>query len=264
MIKAVISGACGRMGQRLVALVHGQADMKVVAAVEAPGHRDIGRDAGEVSGIGRIGVPVAADMPPSADALIDFSAPEATARHAHQCAERGIAAVLGTTGLTAEQKAMIQAAAARTPVLLSPNMSVGVAIAMEAAAMLAKALGDDYDVEIVELHHRGKKDAPSGTAKGFAEKLAAALGRDLARDAVYGREGNVGERPRRQIGIHAIRGGDIVGEHRVILAGLGERIELVHIAQNRDVFAHGAIRAARILVGKPPGLYSIKDLVLGG
>jgi len=263
MIRTAISGACGRMGRRLIDLVHADPDMQIVAAVEAHGHPDLGKEAGVLAGTGPIGVPVTSELPDSFDVLIEFSAPAATVEHAAFCGSRGIAAVLGTTGLGPDQRAAVDDAARSAPLILAPNMSVGVNIAFEAAGFLAKALGEDYDVEIVELHHRFKKDAPSGTARGFAEHVAKALGRDLERDAVYGREGIVGERPKTQIGIHAIRGGDIVGEHRVIFSALGERIELVHIAQSRDVFARGAVRIAKALVGRPPGLYTVRDLILG-
>jgi len=263
MIKVAISGACGRMGRRLIDLVHADDELELTAAVDAAGHPDAGKDAGELAGIGSIGIPVTSEVPDSANVLIEFSAPEPTVEHALFCAEHGIAAVLGTTGLSPEQKRAVESAARKTAVLPAPNMSVGVNVAFEAAALLAKALGDDYDVEIVEMHHRLKKDAPSGTARGFAERVANALHRDLSKDAVYGREGLVGERPQGQIGIHAVRGGDVVGEHRVIFSALGERIELVHIAQNRDVFVRGAIRAAKAIAGKPPGLYTVNELVMG-
>ena len=263
MIKVIVSGACGRMGRRLVDLVHAEEDMQVVGAVEAPAHPDLGRDAGEVAGIGQVGVAVSAEIPNEADVLVEFSAPEPTVAHAEWCGESGVAAVLGTTGLTEDQRGRIASAARKAPILLAPNMSVGVNTAFEAAAFLAKTLGDAYDVEIVEMHHRLKKDAPSGTANGFAEHVAEALGRDLSEDAVYGRQGMTGERPQGQIGIHAIRGGDIVGEHRVIFSGLGERVELVHVAQSRDVFVRGAVRLAREIAGKPAGLYSAKDLLFG-
>lgn len=263
MIRVAISGACGRMGKRLVEFTSSQPDMRVVAALEAPNHPDLGRDAGEVAGIKRLDVPVTVDLPAGVDVLIEFTAPAPTVAHAQACAAAGAAIVIGTTGLSAEQKAAIAALSARIPVLLAPNMSVGVNVAFEAAAMLAKTLGPGYDVEIVEMHHNKKKDAPSGTALGFAERIAGALERDLAKDAVYGREGMVGERKPNEIGIHAVRGGDIVGEHRIIFSAPGERIELTHMATTRDVFAHGAVRLARILAGKPAGMHTVKDLLLG-
>lgn len=263
MMRVAVSGACGRMGRRLVAVVSEQDDMEVAAALEAPSHPDLGKDAGEVAGVGRLGVAVAAELDAAADVLIEFSMPEPAAEHAALCAERGMAAVIGVTGLTDAQKAGIARAAEKAPVLLAPNMSVGVNVAFEVAAMLARTLGDSYDVEIVETHHRLKKDAPSGTALGFAEKVAEALGRDLSSDANYGRHGIAGERPQREIGIHAVRGGDVVGEHTVIFAGQGERIELTHRATSRDLFVHGAVRLARLLHDKPPGLYRAGDLLLG-
>ena len=263
MIRVAISGACGRMGKRLVEIASAQEDMEVVGALDAPGHPLLGRDAGELAGVGALGVQVTTDLAVEADALIEFSAPEPTTRHAALCAEKGMAAVIGTTGLSDEQIAAVHDAAKRAPILLAPNMSVGVNVAFEVAAMLARTLGEDYDIEIVETHHRHKKDAPSGTAKGFLKAVAQALDRDLQSDVVYGRQGVTGERPRRQIGVHALRGGDEVGEHRVIFFTEGERIELVHRATDRDVFARGAVRLARELVGKPPGLYGVKDILMG-
>ena len=263
MIRVAINGACGRMGKRLVAVAHSQKDMQVVAAIEAPGHPDVKRDAGAVAGIGDIGVEVECQLTVSADVMIDFSSPEATVEHTERCAERGIACVIGTTGISDAQQQRLRGVTESVPVLLAPNMSVGVNVAFEAASMLAQALGEDFDVEIVETHHRMKKDAPSGTALGFAERIAEALGRDLAKDAVYGRQGMVGERGAKEIGIHAVRAGDVVGEHTIIFASQGERVELTHRATNRDIFVNGAVRMARILVGKKPGLYSVKNLLIG-
>ena len=177
------------------------------------------------------------------------------------CVQNGTSAVIGTTGLTPEMQVKIKATARSIAILASPNMSVGVNVLFKLAGDVAKALGEDFDVEIIEAHHRFKKDAPSGTAKRLAEVIAEALGRDLDKDAVYGREGIVGERTRKEIGIHAIRGGDIVGEHTVCFAALGERVELRHVAQSRDPFVRGALRAAKFLAGRKPGLYSMADVL---
>ena len=261
MIKVAINGAAGRMGRRLVALVTEEDDMQVVAALEGSGHELVGRDAGEIAGIGPIGVPVSAEWKERADVLIDFSVPAGTMARLPQAVEKGTAMLIGTTGLTDDQRAEIAKAAERIPVLQAPNMSVGVNLLFKLAGEVAAALGDEYDIEIVETHHRFKKDAPSGTALRLAESIAEATGRDLSKEAVYGRHGATGERTRREIGIHALRAGDIVGDHTVIFSTLGERIELTHRAHTRDTFARGALRAARFLAGKPPRMYSIQDVL---
>ena len=262
MIRVAINGACGRMGRRLVEIVGEQDDMKIVAALEAKGHPMLGRDAGEVAGVGALGVPVSDELTVEGDVAIDFTAPESTVALARLCGERGMAAVIGTTGLEPDQVKVIEAAAGKVPVLFAPNMSVGVNVAFEAARMLAGALGDDYDVEIVETHHSLKKDAPSGTAKGFLRTIVEALGRDMDKDVLYGREGMVGQRRPGEIGVHAVRGGDVVGEHRVLFLTQGEQIELTHRATDRGIFARGAVRLARELLKRPPGLYGVLELLL--
>ena len=254
-----INGACGRMGTRLLALAGDDPSWEIAAALEHPNHPDLGRDAGLAAGLGEIGVTLAAELPAEVEVLVDFSAPEATMVRLAECRREGVPMVVGTTGLSEAQQAEL--AAAEIPVLLSANMSLGVNLLREIAPSVAQALGDDFDIEIVESHHRFKKDAPSGTALMLGRAIAEALGRDLKAEAVHGREGAVGERPRREIGFHAIRAGDIVGEHTVVFGGLGERIELRHVAHSRDTFARGALRAARFLVSQPPGLYSMKDVL---
>ena len=206
MIRVAINGAAGRMGRRLVDLVSHEPGMKVVAAFEQPGHPDLGRDAGELCGCGKLGVSLASDWTVPADVLIDFSLPAAAVARAAEAAGKGVALVIGTTGLTADQKAAVAAAAKKVPVLHSPNMSVGVNLLFRLAAEVAAALGEEYDIEIIEAHHRFKKDAPSGTALRIAEEIAAATGRSLAKDAVYGRHGASAERKPGEIGIHAVRG----------------------------------------------------------
>ena len=262
MIRVAINGACGRMGRRLVGIVTAQDDMEVAAALEAKGHPLLGRDAGDVAGVDSLGVLVTDELTAEADVAIDFTAPESTVALAKLCADRGMAAVIGTTGLEPDPIKVIEAAAEKVPVLFAPNMSVGVNVAFEAARMLAGALGDDWDVEIVETHHNLKKDSPSGTAKGFLRAVVEALGRDLEKDVLYGREGMVGERTAREIGVHAVRGGDVTGEHRVIFLSQGEQIELTHRATDRGIFARGAVRLARELVKRPPGLYGVLQLLL--
>lgn len=264
MIELVVAGAAGRMGGRIVALARDAPDLRVVGAVERPGHPALGRDAGEVAGAGPVGVPIVAEagaLLGRGRVLVEFTAPEPTLEHLRLAAAAGAGAVVGTTGLQPSQVEEVRRLAARAPVLLSPNMSVGVNLAFRVLAMMARALGDDYDVEITEIHHRMKKDAPSGTAAKMAEVIAEALGRRIGEVGVHGRHGLVGERGRAEIGIHALRGGDVVGEHTVVFATLGERLELTHRAHSRDTFAHGALRAARFVAGAPPGLYSMHDVL---
>jgi 4-hydroxy-tetrahydrodipicolinate reductase len=213
------------------------------------------------AGAGDLPCPIAEAMPEAFDVLVDFSLPDGSLGRIEECAERGLPCVVGTTGFSAEQHERIRAAAARTAVVLCPNMSVGVNVLFHVAAELARALGQEYDIEIVEAHHRFKKDAPSGTALKLAEEIVRATGRDLASDAVHGR--GPGDPPRRpgEIGFHSIRGGDIVGEHIIYYTTLGERLELKHVAHSRDTFAHGALRAARWVADRGPGLYSMTDVL---
>ncbi len=260
----VVAGAAGRMGNRIIACLADTADLRLVAALEAPGHAAIGRDAGELAGIGKAGVSVGADAAAEIKrdrVLIEFSVPEASLAHLRLVAQAGARAVIGTTGFSAPQRAEIAGLAKQAAILLSPNMSIATNVAFTLLATMAKALGDEYDIEITETHHRFKKDAPSGTALRMAEIVAAALGRDLDQVAVYGRQGLPGERTRPEIGILSLRSGDVVGEHTVSFGTLGERLELVHKAHNRDTYARGALRAARYVVGRPPGLYSMADVL---
>jgi 4-hydroxy-tetrahydrodipicolinate reductase len=252
------------MGNRIVACLAGLPDLRLVAALEAPGHAAIGRDAGELAGIGKAGVSVGADAAAAIArdrVLIEFSVPEASLAHLELVAQNGARAVIGTTGFSAAQRAEIGELAKRAAIVLSPNMSVATNVAFKLLATMAKALGDDYDIEITEIHHRFKKDAPSGTALRMAEVVAEALGRDLDQVAVYGRQGLPGERTRPEIGILSLRSGDVVGEHTVSFGTLGERLELVHRAHNRDTYARGALRAARFIAARPPGLYSMADVL---
>ena len=264
MTDVVVAGAAGRMGSRIVACLQGDADLKVTAAIEAPGHAAVGKDAGETAGIGKISVPITSD-PRAAIVkdriLIEFSVPEATLGHLELVATAGARAVIGTTGFTPAQREHIAELGRRAAIMLAPNMSVGVNVAYQALALVAKALGDEYDVEITEIHHRFKKDAPSGTALAMAETVAGALGRDLAKTGVYGRQGLTGERTQKEIGVMSLRSGDVVGEHTVSFGTLGERLELTHRAHSRDTFARGALRAARWIAARPPGLYSMQDVL---
>jgi 4-hydroxy-tetrahydrodipicolinate reductase len=264
VVELVVAGAAGRMGGRLVALARDAGDLRVVGAVERPGHPALGKDAGETAGAGHLGVPIAADPAPlliGGRVLMEFTAPEPTLEHLRLAAARGARAVVGTTGLQPAQVEEVRRLAAKVPILLSPNMSVGVNLAFRVLALMARALGDDYDVEITEIHHRMKKDAPSGTAARMAEVIAEALGRRIEDAGVYGRHGLVGERTAKEIGVHALRGGDVVGDHTVVFSTAGERLELTHRAHSRDTFAHGALRAARFVAAARPGLYSMHDVL---
>ena len=259
----VVIGAAGRMGSRIVAL-HREAGLRLAAALEAPGHRALGRDAGELAGTGVLGVPLTADAAAAITrdrVLIEFSVPEASLEHLRLVARAGARAVIGTTGFSAAQREEIATLARQAAILVAPNMSVAVTLAFSLLRTMAKALGDDYDVEITEVHHRYKKDAPSGTAVRMAEIVAEALGRDLRKVGVYGREGLPGERSGKEIGVMSLRSGDVVGEHTVSFGTLGERLELTHRAHSRDTFARGALRAVRWIAGRGPGLYSMHDVL---
>jgi 4-hydroxy-tetrahydrodipicolinate reductase len=264
MAEVVVAGAAGRMGSRLVALLQDEKELRLVAALEAPGHPALGRDAGESAGVGRLTVPITADVETVLGKdriLIEFSIPEASLAHARIVARQGGRAVIGTTGFTAAQREELQEIGRSVPILVSPNMSVAVNVAFRILADMARMLGDDYDVEIVETHHRFKKDAPSGTALAMAEAVAKALGRDLAKTTVYDRHDRLVERTRKEIGIAALRSGDVVGEHTVSFGSLGERLELTHRAHSRDNFARGALRGARFIATAKPGLYSMQDVL---
>jgi 4-hydroxy-tetrahydrodipicolinate reductase len=264
MADVVVAGAAGRMGSRLVALLQSETELRLVAALEAPGHPALGRDAGESAGVGRLGVPIGADVEAALSKdriLIEFSVPEASLDHVRLVGRHGGRAVIGTTGFTPAQREELAQIGRGTPLLVSPNMSVAVNVAFKVLADMARMLGDDYDVEIVETHHRFKKDAPSGTALRMAEVVAQALGRDLGKTAVYDRHDRLAERTRTEIGVVALRSGDVVGEHTVSFGSLGERLELTHRAHSRDNFARGALRAARFIATAPPGLYSMQHVL---
>jgi 4-hydroxy-tetrahydrodipicolinate reductase len=263
-VQLVVGGAAGRMGTRIVALARDRPELRVVAALEAPGHGSLGADAGEIAQVGSIGVPVTSESAAAITAgrvLVEFSIPEASLEHLRLVAASGAAAVIGTTGFSAAQRAEIETLGRRAAIMQAPNMSVAVTLAFKLLPIMARALGDDYDVEITEIHHRFKKDAPSGTAVRMAELVAEALGRDLGKVGVYGRQGLPGERPPKEIGVMSLRSGDVVGEHTVSFGTLGERLELTHRAHSRDTFARGALRAARWVAGRPPGLYSMADVL---
>jgi len=260
----IIGGAAGRMGMRIVALLGEAPGLRLAAALEAATHPSLGRDAGELAGAGRLGIPITGD-PKAAIVqdrmLVEFSVPEASLEHLRLVAAAGARAVIGTTGFSPAQREEIAALARRAAILVAPNMSVAVTLAFKVLALMATALGDSYDVEITETHHRFKKDAPSGTAVRMAEVIAEALGRDLSQVGVYGRHGLPGERTDKEIGVMSLRSGDVVGEHTVSFGTLGERLELTHRAHSRDTFARGALRAARWMIGRPPGRYSMHHVL---
>ncbi|MBK1725548.1 4-hydroxy-tetrahydrodipicolinate reductase [Halorhodospira neutriphila] len=263
-----IVGAAGRMGRMLVDAVEHDAAAHLAAAVDRAGGEAVGRDAGELAGRGRLGVTVGDDPAAAAaagDVVIDFSLPEATEAVAAACAAAGRPLVLGTTGLGEAQRSAVAGLAERTAVVHAANYSTGVTLLTALVEQAARAIGAHSDVEVIEAHHRHKVDAPSGTALRLGEAVADTLGRDLAECAVYGREGRTGERDRETIGFETIRAGDIVGEHTVLFAGDGERVELTHKASSRGTFAAGAVRAAHWAAAQPPGLYDMRDVLgLGG
>jgi len=266
MIKAVVTGAAGRMGSRIINVLSASEGIRLSGAVERKGHSLVGQDSYGPAGLPAGGVlTVIADDLPAAlkagDVLIDFTFPETSLEHIKTCADLGRPAVIGSTGFSKEQLGEIDKYVQKIPCVLSPNMSVGVNVCFKVLADLAKTLGGDFDVEIVEAHHRLKKDAPSGTAVRMGEVVAAALGRDYRQVARCHREGITGERTKEEIGMQTLRGGDIVGEHTVYFIGMGERIELTHRAHTRDMFARGAVRAAKWVVGKKPGLYDMQDVL---
>jgi 4-hydroxy-tetrahydrodipicolinate reductase len=264
MINAVVTGAAGRMGSRIINVLSTSDGIRLAGAVERKGHPLVGQDACGPAGIPAGGVLISDDLAAAlktSDVLIDFTFPEASQEHIRTCAELGKPIVVGSTGFSQEQLIMLDQYVQKIPCVLSPNMSIGVNLCFKVLAEIARTIGEDYDMEIVEAHHRMKKDAPSGTAMKMAQVLAAAVDRNLDEVGVYARKGMIGERTRKEIGIQTLRGGDIVGEHTVLFAGKGERIEITHRAHSRDTFAAGAVRAAKWVVGKKPGLYDMQDVL---
>lgn len=258
MTTLAITGVAGRMGNRLVALASQDKQLQLLAAIERPDHPAQSRDVGELVGVGPINVPVTFDLRPTPQVLIDFTSPAATRHWIKTCRDRRIAMVIGTTGLQPSDHAIIDQAAADIPILQAPNMSLGVNLLFKIAAEVAKVLGDDYDKEIVEGHHRFKKDAPSGTAMGLADAILKAMNK--TRDAlVYDRHGDDCVRSPGQIGMHALRIGDEIGRHTAYFASLGERLELTHVATNRDTFVYGALKAAKWLATQKPARYTMAD-----
>ncbi len=264
MTKIAITGAAGRMGRILFEAIQQHESTTVAAAIERSGSSMIGLDAGELAGIGKLDINVVDDIGSvtgNFDVLIDFTRPEVTLDNLEICRKAGKKIVIGTTGFTDEQKRQISDAAKEIAVVFAPNMSVGVNLCLKLLDMAARVMGDYTDIEIIEAHHRHKVDAPSGTALKMGEVVANALGRDLKDCAVYGREGNTGERDRKTIGFETIRAGDIVGEHTVMFADIGERVEITHKASSRMTFAKGAVRAADWLMQHETGLFDMQDVL---
>jgi 4-hydroxy-tetrahydrodipicolinate reductase len=264
MIKAVVTGAAGRMGSRIVNVIAGTEGIRLAAAVEKKGHPLIGQDAGGPAGLPPTGVLITDNLDAALGAgevLIDFTFPEGSIEHIRACSHHHRAIVIGTTGFSKEELEQVKTFSRTIPCVQSPNMSIGVNLSFKILAEVARTLGDAYDVEIVEAHHRMKKDAPSGTALKMAQVIAQALDRNLDEVGVYARKGMIGERSQKEIGIQTLRAGDIVGEHTVLFAGKGERIEITHRAHSRDTFAAGAVRAAQWVVGRDPGLYTMQDVL---
>jgi 4-hydroxy-tetrahydrodipicolinate reductase len=264
MIKAIVLGVGGRMGNRIAHWLVATEGIGLAGAVEGKGHAAVGKDVGEVLGTGKMGVTIVDDLESvidNGDVIIDFTHHEATVDNMALAAEKGKAMVIGTTGFTADELQRINRYAQKIPCVLAPNMSVGVNVMFKVLKDVAAILGNDYDVEIIEAHHNMKKDAPSGTAMKMAQIIADALDRDLDKEAVYTRKGIIGERKKTEIGIQTIRGGDIVGEHDVMFVTSGERLEFIHRAHSRDNFARGAVRAAKWIVSKKSGVYDMQDVL---
>ncbi len=261
MINIAINGVCGRMGLRIAELVVEDKNLKLVSALEIEDHKHIGKGLNSLINQGDNDVIISHVLNNAPDVLIDFTSPDSTMARLKTCIDNGIALVTGTTGLNNEQMEQLNQASHKIPCLFSPNMSIGVNLLFNLVETVSKILGNDSDIEIIESHHRHKKDAPSGTALKIAEKVCSATDRKMADDVIYGRKGFSGERPINQVCIHSIRAGEIVGEHTVSFCNGGERLELIHKAQTRDAFVIGSIRAAKFIAGKPPGLYKMENVL---
>jgi 4-hydroxy-tetrahydrodipicolinate reductase len=262
-LKVVIAGCSGRMGHALLEAVFADADLVLHGALDRADNPNLGRDAGEQ--FGKLsGVKVTADVEATlkgADVLVDFTRPEASMQYMDACQKANVSMVIGTTGFSAEQKAAIEAASKNIPIVFAPNMSVGVTLLINLVEQAAKVLKDGYDIEVVEMHHRHKVDAPSGTALRLGEAAAHGIGQDLKDCAIYAREGVTGEREAGKIGFATLRGGDVVGDHTVMFAGIGERVEITHKASSRATFAIGALRAAKFLAQKQSGQFDMQDVL---
>ncbi len=261
--KIAVAGCSGRMGRTLLEAIANAPDLQLAVALEKADSNYLNKDAGELIGA-QCGVPIVSDFTRAlgnSQYLIDFTRPEGTLKHLDACLRHGVKMVIGTTGFTAEEKVQLKAASENIAIVFAPNMSVGVNVTFKLLEIAAKVLNEGYDIEIVEAHHRHKVDAPSGTALRMGEVIADTLRRDLNKVAVYGREGVTGERKPETIGFATIRGGDIVGDHTALFAGIGERVEISHKASSRMTFAMGALRAVRFLADKPNGLFDMQDVL---
>ena len=263
MVKIIVIGAAGRMGKTIVSCIDDTPGAEICAGTESPNNPAVGSDAGELAGLGHKNAPVAGNLEEvidSCDVIIDFTTPESTMETIRIAASKTKSVVVGTTGFSPEQKAEIKQLSRKSRTVLAPNMSIGVNVLFKIVSDVAKTLGDDYDIEIVEAHHKFKKDAPSGTAVRISEIIADALHRNLEEVGVYGRKGFT-ERQPKEIGVHTLRAGDIVGEPRVLFGGMGENLEIFHRAQSRETFARGAVRAALWIVNQPIGMYDMQDVL---
>ncbi len=264
MTRIAVAGAAGRMGRRICALTFDHKNLLLTGGFEHKDHPDIGKDLGEIVGHDVGGIKLSSSIEEvldKCDVLIDFTAPDVTIKNMEALVNSKVAFVTGTTGIDKDGQNRIAELALKVPCVYAGNMSLGINLLTKIVADIASALGDDYDVEVIEAHHKMKKDAPSGTALMLAKAAADALGRDLDKDGVFSRHGIIGERAKKEIGIQTIRGGDVVGEHTVMFLGMGERIEVAHRVSNRDTFARGALKAALWLSGKPAGLYNMQDVL---
>ncbi|TAL24625.1 MAG: 4-hydroxy-tetrahydrodipicolinate reductase [Nitrospirae bacterium] len=264
MIKIAVAGAAGKMGQRITALSKEYPELKLAGAFEKKGHPAVGKDIGTIVGIGETGIKLSDSLEGiivNSDLIIDFTSPASTKDNLKLASKKGKAMVIGTTGLSKDDIKEMEPMLKSIPCVMASNMSTGVNLLLKVLQDVARVLGDEYDIEIVEAHHRLKKDAPSGTALKMAQVIADAINRNLDEVAVYARKGIIGERTKKEIGIQTVRAGDIVGEHTVLFGGLGERIEITHKASSRDTFARGALKAAQWVAGKPAGLYDMQDVL---
>jgi 4-hydroxy-tetrahydrodipicolinate reductase len=261
-IKAIVVGAAGKMGGRIIHILQEYPSIKLFRAIERSDHPSIGKDIGEMVGLGKLGILLEGGLKKEGgDVIINFTNPKASVESMRFAHEKGLAIVIGTTGLSPEQMERVKELSKGVRCVMAPNMSVGVNVMFRIVQEVAQVLGSEYDVEILEAHHRLKKDSPSGTAVKLGELIAKATGRDFGQVGVYGRRGMVGERTKDEIGMQVIRAGDIVGEHTVLFGGIGERLEITHRAHNRDNFARGAVRAALWVVNQPNGLYDMQDVL---
>lgn len=262
MIKLGVNGACGRMGLRIMALATNDSNVKLTQAIGSKNSPDLDKDIGSLIGVEPYGVKVSNKMSAdNIDVLIDFSSPAATMARVKECSNNGIGIVIGTTGFSDEQKGEIVEASKKIPCLFAPNMSVGVNLLLDIVSQITKTIGSESDIEIIETHHKFKKDAPSGTALKIAEKICESSDRDMKSDVIYGRQGQTGERKKNEIGIHAVRTANTIGIHRVVFDGSEECIEITHDAHSRDTFASGSIKAAKFVASSSPGFYSMSDVL---